>query len=236
MAENVLFGAEFDGKPIMDGVKEVAETQKALDAATKAGDPKKVKELSDQIAVLTAREKELSTALKEANVQQVVLQKGAALYNKEINETVRNNRSAREEIGKFTSVTRLAGEAVGRLRTFVTEAAFGLVSGFVGALIAEALPALIKFGQQLLESIQNLDAFEKKQKAQKDVVENAAKSVAGQVVKLEAYRKVLTDLTVPEKKRIRVAKKYNKTADQKNQINTTQINNITTINKLLDDQ
>ena len=268
MAENVLFGAEFDGKPIVDGVnevvvklaelkqglkeireeqarlnkalddnqKELAETQKALDLATKAGDPKKVKELSDQIAVLTAREKELSTALKEANVQQVVLQKGAALYNKEINETVRNNRSAREEIGKFTSVTRLAGEAVGRLRTFVTEAAFGLVSGFAGGIIASVLPAITSWIAKLIEANTHVDALKRKQELQNEVVENAAKSVAGQVVKLEAYRKILNDLTVPESERLRVAKEFNKTADEKNQIDTTQISNLGEINKLLDQQ
>jgi hypothetical protein len=268
MAENVLFGSEFDSRPILDGVneivvklaelkeaqkslreetarlngeldknqKELAETKKSLDEATKAGDPAKIKALSDQVAVLTAKEKELKTSLKEANTEMIVLQKGSALYNKEINETVKFNRAAKEELGKFASVGRLAGEALGTLRSTITSAAFGLVSGLAGGIIAVVLPALIKLGEDLFSSGKAAEEAAKKHKAMQEVLENAAASSAGAVTKLELYRAKLNDTNLSEKERIEIIKTYNKTADEKNKIDETQVNNLTLINQKLDDQ
>jgi hypothetical protein len=268
MAENVLFGSEFDGKPIIDGVnevvvklaeikqaqrdlreetnrlnkalddnqKELTETKIKLEEATKAGDPKKIKELSDQITVLTAKEKELTGAMKEANTQQIVLQKGASFYSKQINETVKNQHSANEEFGKLTSISRLAGEGVGLLRRQVTDLAFGLVSGLAGGIIATVIPAVLNMISNLFKAGKELDALNKKQELFKGVAEDAAKSVASQVTKLEAYRKLLQDNSLSEEQRLKVVKEYNKTADEKNKIDEKQVDNITLINAQLDKQ
>jgi hypothetical protein len=268
MAENVLFGSEFDGKPIIDGVnevvvklaeikqaqrdlreetnrlnkalddnqKELTQTKIKLEEATKAGDPKKIKELSDQITVLTAKEKELTGAMKEANTQQIVLQKGASFYSKQINETVKNQHSANEEFGKLTSISRLAGEGVGLLRRQVTDLAFGLVSGLAGGIIATVIPAVLNMISNLFKAGKELDALNKKQELFKGVAEDAAKSVASQVTKLEAYRKLLQDNSLSEEQRLKVVKEYNKTADEKNKIDEKQVDNITLINAQLDKQ
>jgi hypothetical protein len=268
MAENVLFGSEFDGRPIVEGVnevvvklaeikeslktvreevtrlngeldrnqKELAETKKALDDATKAGDPAKIKALSDQVAALTQKEVELKKALKEANVEQIVLQKGQALYNKDINETVRNNKAAGEELKKFTSVSRLAGEAVGRLRSTVTELGFSVLSGFAGGIIAQVIPALIQWGQELLDVNRESKEVQERHALMNEVFANAAQTAAGSVAKLEAYRKILNDTGLSEKERVQVAKEYNKTADETNKIDTTQINNLDLINQKIDAQ
>jgi hypothetical protein len=64
-----------------------------------------------------------------------------------------------------------------------------------------------------------------------DVFKEAAKSAGDDVAKLDVFRNKLNDLNLSSTERIKVAKEYNKIADDTNKIDLTQINNLDLINR-----
>lgn len=103
----------------------------------------------------------------------------------------------------------------------------GLSGAFL--LIYEGAKGLINLFSQVEDSA-------KSQKIIGEVYSQAAKNVGESVAKLKVVKDVLTDLSIPEKERLKTLKQYNETADQTNKIDATQINNLQLINEKIDAQ
>lgn len=263
--EKILFSSEFEGEGMKKGVdetieslvalreeqtklkEEVKNTKTELDKTTKsigeyekalkkATDPAQIKKLSDGLATLKTNQVTLTQNLKQASTDLVVVSKGVQLYNKEINESVKNNRSAGEELKKFTNINALAGHAVGHLRAEVTNAAVGLVSGFAGGILAVAIPAVVKLVESLFDANEETEKMKRQNETLKSVFSSAAQSVGLEAAKLEVFRAKLNDINIPAAERVKIAKEYNKTAEETNKIDTTQINNLELINQKIDAQ
>ncbi len=119
--------------------------------------------------------------------------------------------------------TAAVGASTGALRAF----RIALLGTGIGA-------AAIAIGFLIKKYIDHKEAVKKaaeEQKVFRDVTKEAAKSAAEAVVKLEQVRRTLTDTNTPQKERLAVLKEYNKTADKTNEIDATQINNLTLINE-----
>lgn len=101
----------------------------------------------------------------------------------------------------------------------------GLINIIAGPLIA-AFSAWI-------ESINNVNG---KAKILEDINKAAIKSYSAEVVSLDLIKDKLDDLSIPESKRIELAKQYNKTAEEGNRIDIAQINNIDLLNAAIDRQ
>lgn len=124
--------------------------------------------------------------------------------------------------------------------TAVVGASTGALKAFKIALIATGIgAAIIGIGYLVNKYIEHREAVKKAAEATKlfrDINEEAAKSVAAQVAKLQLFKDRLNDISLTETDRVRVAKEYNKTASETNQIDTTQINNLQLINEKIDAQ
>lgn len=263
--DNIIFGAEFDSGDITSGVNEVVkkleeakEAQKQLKdeiAATnkelkanetqlkqtqaalqKASDPKDIERLSNNVKILSDNQVILKNNLRAANTELIVVSKGVNLYNSEINKTIKNQSLVSNSLEKFTSISHIGSEALGLFRRRVVDAGFSLISGFAGGIVAQVLPAVIDLVKGLFDASGKLSEFEKDQKAINEIQEKSIPIFAAQVAKLDIYKGKLDDLTIPQNERIKLAKEYNKTAEEGNKIDIKQIDNIDLVNSAIDRQ
>ncbi len=95
---------------------------------------------------------------------------------------------------------------------------------------------VVDFVDKLFKGSKELTAFEKNQKLVNEVFKEASKAVGDDIVKLNIYKDKLNDLNIPATQRVKVAKEYNKTADETNKIDLTQINNLDLINQKISAQ
>lgn len=260
---NILFGAEFKGQGIAKGVEDiltnleqVVEAQvlvkQSLNETTTAmkDNRKEAEKLSKQYSLSAAEEEKRLNRIKELNaefdelqqqqidlsiVQKKVNETGKE-YNKTINEQKKSTELVGKEVKKLTSVNHLAAEGVKKFGNFAKDAAFGLVSGFAGGIIATVIPALLDFVEGLFDTNSELDEFKKNQKIVNDINEEAVKGYVAQTTHLEIIRAKLTDTNIPLKERLRLVDEYNKIADKGNQIDKTQITNLDLINEKIDAQ
>jgi len=124
--------------------------------------------------------------------------------------------------------TAIVGASTGALRVF----RLALAATGIGAVIAGIAFLVIKLNEI---SEASKEAAEE-QKALTEVGQEAAKSFAAEVTHLGLIKDRLNDLTIPQKERVRLAKEYNKTADEANKIDLKQIDNIKLINAAIDTQ
>lgn len=261
----VIYSAEFTGDAIKDGVNEVidslvqakeAEKQlkeeikltnkelkenterlKANEAALKtATDPALIKKYSDNVNALSANEIILTKNLREANKELVITQKGVQSYNRELSETVKANQSANKAVGDLFNINKIAGEGVKKLTGEVKNLAFGLVSGFAGGLVSMVIPSIVELVSSLFDAEKELDKFAKQREVLNKVFEDGAKGAAKETAQLVVFKEKLNDLNVPQAERIKIAKEYNKTAEEGNKIDVEQINNLGLINDQIDKQ
>ncbi len=127
------------------------------------------------------------------------------------------------QAGAQSVYTAVVGASTGALRAF----RLALLATGIGAAIV-GIGFLVSKYNQLRDAAKEAS---ERQKLFKEVNEEAAKSVASQVTKLEALRLKLNDLNVPQKERVAIAKEYNKTADETNKIDLKQIDNLELINQ-----
>ena len=108
----------------------------------------------------------------------------------------------------------------------------------LGNLLTIGVTLLTVYGKEITNFIGNLftgsrrlTEFEKKQKLVNEVFKEASKAVGDDIAKLEVYKTKLNDLSLPAEQRVKVAKEYNKVADETNKIDLKQIDNLELINK-----
>lgn len=264
-SEKIIFGAEFEGQGVSEGVEELAknldnlraaqeelketikettkelkDNQKQLDATAKAAafalNPDRIKEYSEQAAKLAERNKELKDSLVNQNValgKVKDLMKNAA---KEANGATHAHNAFGKSIEKLTSVNHLAAEGVNIFRRHVSELALGIVGGLAGGILTTVLPAVEEFIEKALEASEVVDKLKEEKKLLSAVFADAAKNAGEETAKLEAYKKKLNDTNIPAADRVKIAKEYNKTADETNQIDLKQIDNLQLINEKIEAQ
>lgn len=139
--------------------------------------------------------------------------------------------------GVLATNAQAASQAV---YTAVVGASTGALKSFRIALLATGIGAVVVgLGFLIAKLMQAKDALteaEEQQKLFKEVNQEAAKAVGDQAAKLEIYRNKLNDLSIPEKERVKVAKEYNKIADETNKLDLKQIDNLELINQKIDAQ
>lgn len=262
--QKIIFSSEFQGdgidkaaKEMIDNLEKVKSAQtelkeesKALNEQIKANEKELEKlntlmktssgaakdSLSKSITDLSNNNVVLKNSLTNVNKELIVVGKGVSFYNKEINETIRNNTSAKKAIGDFTNFNKLAGEGVKRFTGEIKNLGLGLVSGLAGGLIATVIPTVFEFVESLFDGSKALTELQKNQKLVNEVLGQGAKNAGAEVAKLEALRAKLTDTNVKQSDRIRLAKEYNKTAEEANKIDLQQIDNLELINQKIDAQ
>lgn len=128
--------------------------------------------------------------------------------------------------GAQAAYTAVVGASTGALRAF----RIALAATGIGIVIAGIAFLVNKFNELK-------EAQEEATKAQRELTEireEAAKSFAAEVTHLTLIKTKLNDLNIPQKERIRLAKEYNKTAEEGNKIDLTQIDNIDAVNAAID--
>lgn len=119
-------------------------------------------------------------------------------------------------------------------------ASTGALKAFRLALLATGIgAAVLAIGFLVKKYLDYKDALAKagaEQKLLKEINEEAIKGYTAEVTKLEIIKRKLDDFNIPQKERIRLAKEYNKTADEGNKIDLKQIDNIALVNAAIDSQ
>lgn len=151
-------------------------------------------------------------------------------YDKALENTGKTHSAAGKAIEKFTSINHLAADAITHVKRQVVDVGLSIASGFAGVLLGVAIPSLVKYVEELFHSETALERMTKGQRLVSEVLKEGAKNAGEGVAKLDLYAKKLNDLSIPENERIKVAKEYNKVADETNKIDLKQINNLELIN------
>jgi hypothetical protein len=149
-----------------------------------------------------------------------------------------------EEICNLTRregvLATLAQSAAQSIYTAVVGTSTGALKAFRLALLGTGIGAAVIAIGYLVVKYNELKAAQEKaalqQKLAKEITEEAVQGFATEVTHLELIKRKLDDLTIPQIERIRLAKEYNKTADEGNQIDLKQIDNIGLVNQAIDKQ
>lgn len=266
MAEDqnkIIFGAEFEGQGITQGVDDILSSlEKAREAEvllktaiqettaamkvnrkeaealskSKPLDPKLVQLQVDKLKLLN---KEYDQLVRQ-NVDLTVASKKTTdvikTFNQAQGQSTKNTSEFGKAISKLTNVSAIAADGVKKFGNFAKDAAFGMVSGFAGGIIAVVIPALIDFVSGLVDASDEVKVLARNKKILNEVFNDAAKAVGNDVAKLEVYRTKLNDTNIPAAERVKIAKEYNKTADETNKIDLKQIDNLQLINEKLEAQ
>lgn len=260
---NIIFGAEFDGQQITKGVDEVLnsldkvreaesilktsinETTAAMKlnraeadklSKSKPFDPKLIAEQATAVSKLNSEYDELV----QQNATLFTAQKKVAdigkTFTKNVNEQQAGAEKLHKSIGRLTSINEIAADGVRKFGSFAKDAAFGLVSGFAGGIISSVLPAVLDFAAGIVSTNKELTTLQKNQAIVNGVFDEAAKAAGGDIAKLEVYKNKLNDTNIPAAERVKIAKEYNKTADETNKIDLKQIDNLEFINQKIEAQ
>lgn len=262
---NVIFGAEFEGQGIKAGVddilnsleaaekaqallkqatkettEELKKNRKELEANAKALktslDPKRVEELTKKQNDLNAtyddlidQQADLAVAYKKTS--QVIKD-----YNKVQNDSAKDNDKVSKAAAKLTNVNEIAADGIKKFGNFAKDAAFGLVSGFAGGIVAQALPAIIKFAQELFSAGGAMSELQKDTALYTEIQGKAAEGYSKDLARLELLRGEINNHNNTNKQRIALIKEYNKTAEEGNRISETDLNNTNAVNAAIDRQ
>lgn len=260
---NVIFGAEFDGTQITQGVDEVLNS---LDKVREAESVLKTS-INETTAAMKANRAEAAKLSKSSPLDPKLIAEQAAQMNKlnsEYDELVQQNatlytaqkkvvdigkqftktqneheagaKKVDKAISKLTNVNELAADGIKKFGNFAKDAAFGLVSGFAGGIIATVIPTLIEFVSGLADTSKELTQLQKNQAIVNGVFDEAAKTAGADIARLEVYKTKLNDTNIPASERVKIAKEYNKTADETNKIDLKQIDNLELINQKIEAQ
>lgn len=124
--------------------------------------------------------------------------------------------------------TAAVGATTGALKVF----RLALLGTGIGAAIAGITFLVLK----LKEMREAQDEVAERQQFLIDVNNKAIDIYASEVIKLDQIRNKLKDLSTPQNERIKLAKEYNKTADEGNKLDLKQIDNIDLLNSAIDRQ
>lgn len=261
--DKILFGAEFEGEDIVKGVDEVLnslakaqeaqallkialnETTTAMKANRKEAealakakplDPKLIQEQVDKLAALNKQYDDLVSGQADLQVAQKKTTDVVKQFNKASAEQVKSNNEIGKAVKKFTSINAIAADGIKKVGNNVKDLAFGLITGFAGGMVATVIPTLIEFIATTAEANNVINKMKKDKETLNEVFTSAAKSVGDDVAKLQVYKDKLNDVNIPAADRVRIAKEYNKIADETNKIDITQIDNLKLINEQIEKQ
>lgn len=116
------------------------------------------------------------------------------------------------------------------------------VGGLLGNLTALISPTtlitagMIAAGTAIYKYAQNSSEAYRAQKILNEVISEAAKNYGNTAGKIDLLKDKLNDLSIPLKERVQIADEYNKIADKANQIDITQLNNLSAINPKIEAQ
>lgn len=261
----VLFGAEFDNEGMKAGVDELLNTlekareaqellkqaiketteemkknRKAAEANKKALDgsldPKNIDTYTKKMERLNAEYDELVQQNADLNVANKKVTDTIKVFNKENATTAKHHNEVTKAIGKFTNVNALAADGIKKVGNYAKDAAFGLVAGFAGGIVGAVVPALIEWVTGMIAATDEMTKLQKQKDILKNVFTEAAKAVGDDAAKLEVYRRKLNDTNLSQADRVKIAKEYNKTADETNKIDLKQIDNLQLINEKIEAQ
>lgn len=256
--KNLLFRAEYDGSQIKDGVEEVLnslektqeaqallkisiqETTAAMKenrkeaeklAKSKPIDPKQIEKNRIEMDRLNAEYDEGVKTLTNLSVAQKKVNEVSKDYLKVQRDQKKNQAEISNAVSKFTNLNKVAGDGVKKLGNYVKDTAFSFVGGFAGGIIGSIIPALVQWVSGMDSASEATQKLKRDKETLNKVFDEAAKSVGDDVAKLEIYRVKLNDTNIPAAERIKIAKEYNKTASDTNQIDLQQIDNLELINQ-----
>jgi hypothetical protein len=259
----VLFGAEFDGQKMKEGVEEVLdslektkvaedalkdsikETTKAMSdnrkeaeklAKSKPLDPKLIEDQAKKMKDLNVQYEEQAQHLDDLRVATRKVKEVQRDYTKQQRETERQQESVNKAVGKLTSVNELAADGIRKVGNRAKDAAFSLVSGFAGGIAALVIPQILDLASELLHLNNVQSDFQKDLAVTNEIQSKAAEGYSKDVARLEILRAEINDHNNTNKERIALIKEYNKTAEEGNKIDETQLNNAVAINAAIDRQ
>lgn len=122
----------------------------------------------------------------------------------------------------------IVGESTGAVKLF----RIALAGVGIGALVVSVISVISLFSK-LSNAAREASL---RQKLINDINKEAIKGYVEEVTKLTIIKQKLNDLSIPQEKRILLAKEYNKTAEESNKIDISQINNINLVNSAIDSQ
>lgn len=270
MPETVLYGAEFDGSALTDGVQEVVEsfeelrkTQSLLEKGiaafnqtlklseaqiaetaaeikkldkTNADYAKNLEALEKKLAGQRTQHGELVKSIGDTQNKLVAVTKTVGEYDRATQAVQKSNGEISKQWSKLTNLSGYVGDGIKKLKNHVGDLAIGMVGGLAGGIVSAVIPALVEMVGKLFNASEATSELEKRQKLLSEIYGEASKKVGTQIAQMEIFRNKLNDLSISEEERVRVAKEYNKVADETNQLDTTQINNLTLINAKIDAQ
>lgn len=263
--DKVLFGAEFDSSKVTEGVDEILsslekaeeaqgllkqaikETTDALKAnrkefeATKKAmtgtlDQKLIDEYKKKLDGLNGSYDDLAQQQADLGVAYKKTNGVIKEFNKAQTESTKGSNEVSKAIKKTTSLHHFAADEIKKVGKNVKEMALGFVTGFAGGLVSTVIPTLIDLIGNMEEFGFVLDATAKRRQTLNEVFESAAQGAGGEIAKLTVFRDKLNDTNIPAAERVRLAKEYNKTAEETNKIDVNQINNLDLINQQLEKQ
>ena len=259
----VIFGAEFDGQNFNKGIEEVLDTldkareaeqllKQSINETTAAMkenrkeaeklkkqkflDPEQIKKQAEEVGRLNAEYDDLVGQQAKLIVVQKKVNDVSKDYVKTQNQQKKNSEEISKAVGKFTNVNALAADGVKKIGNYAKDAAFSLVSGFAGGIVASVLPAIVEWIGGLADVSEELTELKKNQAIVNGVLGEAAKGAGDDIARLDIIKRKLNDRSILEKDRVLIAKEYNKTADETNKIDIKQINNLDLINERIDAQ
>jgi hypothetical protein len=261
----VIFGAEFEGEGVKRGIQDVLdsldkareaellfkqaisetndalkENRKELGEAQKAlkgtFDPKLIEEQTKKVQALNTEYDNLVKQQVQLGVGQAKIKDVVKEHTKAITEQGKAHGEVSKAVSKFTSLNHIAADGVKKIGNYAKDAAFSFVAGFAGGIVGAVVPALIEWVSGMIEASDELTKLQKNQKIVNDVLTQASKSVGDDVAKLEVYKNKLNDTNIPAAERVKIAKEYNKTADETNKIDLKQIDNLQLINEKIEAQ
>lgn len=213
--------------------KSVRAEQKAVADATN-----EYKKLSAAYNEAAAKAKSYAAALGTTNPLTVQATKDAVVLGtrlKEIDASVgqfgRNVGNYAEGVERGSS-KMVAG--INKIWSVVRQAAYilpGIGIAGIFSLVGEGIASLV---QKVVSLSQTFNEGKERAKAYaeglKDINEAAIKGSAADTTKLELIQTILTDVTKTQKERGEALKAYNDIADKSNQIDASQIDNLTLVN------
>jgi predicted nucleic acid-binding Zn-ribbon protein len=217
---------------LADNEKEIAQVTEAMGLMTKVSGKNKdgIAALNKQLDELRKKNEALKGHLNSSGKELDNVNKKVENFRQTTEKTKKSTNEIGKAINKFTDINKLGAKAVEDYGKQLFKLGKAAVEGFAIGIALEALPALLDFIQGLSEGTDGLKEFEKQAKITSAIQNKAAEAFAPDFAKLELFRKKLNDQNITAAERVKIAKEYNKTADEGNKIDTTQINNLDLIN------
>lgn len=262
--EQTIYKLSIDDSEYISGVDSASASTKKLSTAQQEAN-NKLNQLKETSRLLKEEIKGYSKELKENEKQVSSASAKLTLLNSLSKQNKDAVKAASDELSKYTKIQQdlqskisassislnSNNDAIGKQKKVLKDAekasnefSAGLSKVYGGLnRFAALIPGLGLGGLIALLSGPLVNAFKEwianansAGRITKDITDAAIKGYTSEVTHLSLIKDKLLDLTIPQQKRIALAKDYNKTAEEGNKIDLKQINNIDLINAAIDRQ